>query len=76
MPRLRQVSGQEAIRALERLGFVKVRQRGSHVVLKKVTAEGAVGCVIPLHDELAIGTLRSILKQADVPPDQFMASVE
>ena len=49
MPSLRQVSGQEAIRALERLGFVQMRQRGSHVVLKKITAEGAVGCVVPLH---------------------------
>ncbi len=34
MPKLRRVSGKEAIRALERLGFLQVRQRGSHVVLK------------------------------------------
>ncbi len=75
MPSLRQVSGQEAIRALERLGFVQVRQRGSHVVLKKVTAKGATGCVVPLHPELAIGTLRGILKQADISPDEFMANL-
>jgi predicted RNA binding protein YcfA (HicA-like mRNA interferase family) len=75
MPSLRQVSGQEAIRALERLGFVQMRQRGSHVVLKKITAEGAVGCVVPLHTELAIGTLRSLLKQANVSPDEFMANL-
>ena len=75
MPSLRQVSGQEAIRALERLGFVQVRQRGSHVVLKKATAEGVVGCVVPLHAELAIGALRGILKQASVPPDEFMANL-
>lgn len=37
MPKLRRVSGKQAIRALERLGFVQVRQRGSHVVLKKQT---------------------------------------
>jgi len=75
MPSLRQVSGQEAIRALEHLGFVQMRQRGSHVVLKKITAEGAVGCVVPLHTELAIGTLRSLLKQANVSPDEFMANL-
>jgi predicted RNA binding protein YcfA (HicA-like mRNA interferase family) len=75
MPKLRQMSGQEAIRALERLGFMQVRQRGSHVVLKKYTLEGVVGCVVPLHDELAIGTLRGILKQANVSPDEFMASL-
>jgi len=49
VPKLRRVSGQEAIKALERLGFVQVRQRGSHVVLKKSTPEGEIGCVVPLH---------------------------
>ena len=39
---------------------VQTRQRGSHVV-KKQTAEGEVGCVVPLHWELAAGTLRSVL---------------
>ena len=71
MPRLRRVSGQEAIRALERLGFVQVRQRGSHIVLKRQTPKGETGCVVPLHRELAIGTLRGILKQAGVTPDEF-----
>jgi predicted RNA binding protein YcfA (HicA-like mRNA interferase family) len=73
MPKLRRVSGAEAIRALERLGFEQVRQRGSHVVLKKQTTQGAVGCVVPLHRELAIGTLHSILKQAGVTVEDFMA---
>ncbi len=75
MPKLRRVSGAEAIRALERLGFVQVRQRGSHVVLKKQTAQGAVGCVVPLHHELAIGTLHSILKQAGVTVEDFIAQL-
>jgi len=57
---------------LECLGFEQVRQRGSHVVLKKHTLEGAVGCVVPLHRELAIGTLRGILRQAGVTPGEFM----
>ena len=72
MPRLRRVSGREAIRALEKLGFEQVRRRGSHAVLRKETTEGAIGCVVPLHRELAIGTLRGILKQAGVTPDEFM----
>ncbi|MGO9211478.1 MAG: type II toxin-antitoxin system HicA family toxin [Terriglobales bacterium] len=46
MPRLPQVSGAEAIRALERLEFVRVRQRGSHVILKKRAPAGDVGCVV------------------------------
>lgn len=72
MPKLQRVSGQEAIRALERLGFVRIRQQGSHMVLKKKTPEGEVGCVVPLHRELAIGTLRGILRQARVTPEEFM----
>jgi predicted RNA binding protein YcfA (HicA-like mRNA interferase family) len=75
MPDPRQVSGQEAIRALERLGFVQVRQKGSHVVLKRQTPEGEIGCVVPLHRELALGTLRGILKQARVTPEELANSL-
>ena len=72
MAELRRVSGREAIRALEKLGFVQVRQRGSHVILRRQRPEGAVGCVVPLHRELAIGTLRGILRQARVTPEEFI----
>ena len=75
MPKLTRVSGEETIRALEKLGFVRVRQRGSHVVLKRETPEGAIGCVVPLHKELAIGTLRGILRQAQVTPEEFTAQL-
>ena len=75
MPKLPRVSGAEAIRALERLGFIQVRQRGSHVVLKRVGAERVTGCVVPLHVELATGTLRGILKQAGVTPEEFIDKI-
>jgi len=71
-PKLIRVSATEAIRALERLGFVQIRQRGSHIILKKQTPEGEIGCVVPLHHQLAIGTLRSILRQAGITPEEFM----
>ena len=54
MPKLPHVSGKEAIKALERLGFVQVRQKGSHVILRR----GPIGCVVPLHREIKIGTWR------------------
>ena len=76
MPDLPHLSGREIIRALEQLGFVQVRQRGSHVVMKKSTSEGNIGCVVPLHNEVAIGTLRSILKQAKVSPEEFAKIVK
>ena len=72
MPNLRTVSAAEAISALERLGFRQVRQRGSHVVLRKDRSEGAVGCAVPLHKELKVGTLRGILRQAKVEPEEFL----
>lgn len=75
MPKLRRVSGAEPISALERIGFTWVRQRGSHVVLKRQTSEGKVGCVVPLHDELAIGTLRGILRLARVDVKDFMENL-
>ena len=62
MPNLPNLSGKEIVRALENLGFVQARQRGSHVVMKKSTTEGSIGCVVPIHSEVAVGTLSSILK--------------
>jgi predicted RNA binding protein YcfA (HicA-like mRNA interferase family) len=74
VPELRRVSGEQTARALERLGFVRVRQRGSHPVMTKSTPEGDIGRVVPLHRELAVGTLCGILKQARVTVDEFMAN--
>lgn len=73
MPKLPRISGAEIIKILERMGFVEVRQKGSHVVLKKEQFEGALGCVVPLHKEVAVGTLSSILRQAQITPDEFVA---
>lgn len=60
---------------MKRLGFVAIRQRGSHVVMKKELTSGAVGCVVPRHRELAQGTLQGILKQARVDEEDFMAQL-
>jgi len=76
MPNLPHLSGREIIRALEQLGFVQARQRGSHVVMKRITPEGNVGCVVPLHKEVAIGTLNSILKQARISVEEFIKVVK
>ncbi len=71
MPKLKRTSGKDTIRRLEKLGFKQIRQRGSHVVLKKQTTEGEIGCVVPLHKELAVGTLRGILRQAKLSVEEF-----
>lgn len=73
MPKPPRLSGEETVRRLERLGFRRVRQRGSHVVMKKSAPGGDVGCVVPLHKELAEGTLRGILRQAGLSVDELSA---
>ncbi|GBE75200.1 YcfA family protein [Microcystis aeruginosa NIES-87] len=75
MPKLPRISSGEAIRSLERLGFEQVRQTGSHVVMKKETEEGKIGCVVPLHQELKVGTLSGILKQAQVTVEEFIENL-
>ena len=70
MPKFPVLSGAEIIRLLERMGFVQVRQRGSHVVLRR----GEAGCVVPLHKEVKSGTLAGILRQAGVTIDDLLAA--
>ena len=72
MPKLKRISGEEAIRRLKKFGFKQIRQRGSHVLLKKQTTEGEIGCVVPLHNDLAVGTLRGILRQAKLNVEKFI----
>lgn len=67
MPKLPCVSGKETIKALTRLGFSFIRQKGSHAILRR----DASGCVVPIHDEISQGTLRGVLKQAGVTETEF-----
>jgi predicted RNA binding protein YcfA (HicA-like mRNA interferase family) len=68
MPELPRISGDEAIKVFMRLGFYQARQKGSHVVLRRQDK----GCVIPRHKALALGTLRSAIRQAGITVDEFV----
>jgi predicted RNA binding protein YcfA (HicA-like mRNA interferase family) len=72
MPDLPAISGKEAVKIFNRLGFEAVRQKGSHLVLRK----GSCGCVIPLHKSLAKGTLRGAIKQAGLSIEAFIDEYE
>lgn len=61
-PSLPHISGADAIRALQKLGFVIARR-------------GSTGCVVPNHREIKSGTLSGVLKQAGVPSDEFMSAL-
>jgi len=64
----RGVSGAETLKALERLGFSITRPAGSHVRM----ARGNRRVTVPMHRNLVVGTLQSILRQAGVSLEDFL----
>ena len=70
MPVLPVLSGNEVLRKLERLGWTFVRQAGSHMILIK--AGSFVTISVPNHKEVARGTLRSIIRSADLTVEEFL----
>jgi predicted RNA binding protein YcfA (HicA-like mRNA interferase family) len=69
MTKLPRVSGQQCVSSLLKTGFRIKRQHGSHIILRRDQPFAQV--VVPDHAELDTGTLRSILRQAGVSPDEF-----
>jgi predicted RNA binding protein YcfA (HicA-like mRNA interferase family) len=67
MPKFPGLSGAQIVRALERLGFVVVRQSGSHIVMRR----NGQGCVVPNHKEVKVGTVNGVLRQAGVTAEEF-----
>lgn len=70
MTKLPVVSGDDCIRALERHGFRRKRQRGSHVLLERVNPLTTI--TVPLHRELRPGTLRAIIRHAGIDAEMFV----
>ncbi len=64
------VSGRECINALEKAGFYFKRQEGSHVILRRDDPFAQI--VVPDHKELDRGTLRAIIRQAELTVDEFL----
>jgi predicted RNA binding protein YcfA (HicA-like mRNA interferase family) len=69
---LPRVSGREVVRALQKIGYERDRQRGSHIVLRQ-TALPHRRITVPDHKEVAKGTLRAIIRHAGLTVDEFKA---
>jgi len=69
MSKLPVVSGRELVRVLQKLSFQFDRQKGSHMMLFRENPPTTLS--VPDHRELDRGTLRSLLRQAGVTPDEF-----
>lgn len=65
------VSGRQLVRALQRAGFVLLRQKGSHVSMEKRSADGYWRTVVPLHREIRPGTLSDILNQSGLTKEEL-----
>ncbi|MGH7234670.1 MAG: type II toxin-antitoxin system HicA family toxin [Candidatus Saccharimonadales bacterium] len=64
MPKPKRLSGRDIIKILDKYGFAKVSQQGSHVKLRRVMNEENQTLTIPLHKELDRGTANAIFRQA------------
>ena len=64
------LSGQELVKVLLRVGFVVNRQRGSHIILRRGSPYARV--VVPDHKQVRPGTLRQILNEAGVTVEQLL----
>ena len=64
------VSGREVVKALEKIGYVFDRQRGSHMILRHQNPPHR-RMTVPDHKEVAKGTLRAIIRQAGLTVEEF-----
>jgi len=74
MPSLPVCSGREAVRAFERAGWSIRRQTGSHIVLAKPGARPILS--VPDHRTLDRGTLRALIRLADLTVDEFLERLD
>jgi len=72
-PKLPVISGADLIRALGNFGYVAVRQKGSHVRLRHSTDPQRQPVTVPLHPEIAFGTLRRILRDATITVEELIS---
>jgi predicted RNA binding protein YcfA (HicA-like mRNA interferase family) len=74
MPLLPALRGREVAAVFERLGWIAARQQGSHIVM---TREGSIATLsVPDHKEVAKGTLRSLIRAAEITVQQFLDTYE
>lgn len=72
MSKFRNISGQEGIKILcNKFGFIIIRQKGSHVFLKREFEGKTIGTVVPVHPTLKRGTLKGILELAKIKEEEF-----
>ena len=72
MPKFPLVSAKETIKALSNTGFQIISQRGSHVKLRKIAQNEIRTVIVPMKKIIQIGTMKSILRQANLSLEEFI----
>ena len=72
MGKLHRLSGKEICSILSQNGFHEIRQKGSHIVMQKITNDSTVTIPVPNHSEVKIGTLQSIIRQSGLSKSLFL----
>lgn len=73
MPKLRVLSATQICKILQKHGFVRVRQSGSHIIMRRQLEGRGITVPIPNHSEIARGTLKGIIDQSEIPRAEFMS---
>ena len=71
MVKLRVLSGNQVCKILGAHGFKSVRRRGSHIIMQKKLPTHAITVPVPNHKEITPGTLLSIIKESEIPRNEF-----
>lgn len=71
MGRLKPLGFREIKRRLEASGFVETTQKGSHVKFVRKVGEHTDVAIVPKKNEVPVGTIRSILSQAHIGPEDW-----
>lgn len=71
MSKLPSISGRDCVKVLQKIGFYKKRQEGSHIIMRRDNPFAQV--VVPNHQEIAKGTLRTIIRDVNLSVDEFIS---
>ena len=75
MSKLPSLSYSRIIRALQRSGFVVVRQTGSHIRLQKRIGDEVIKIIVPAHKPVKVSTLHKIVREAKITDEEFLENI-
>lgn len=70
MSKLPVISGMKTVKAFQKVGWIVKRQTGSHIIMER---SGSIATLsVPNHKEIKRGTLRNLIKDAELTVEEFL----